>query len=83
MSGVWKEIAAPERLVHEEEFDQDWTGGRTTVTTLLGEDAGTTTLTLTVHYSSKAARDGALATGMTDGMAAGYDQLAALLPTLA
>src|SRR5438105_3180989 len=32
LSGVFREIVAPERLVHTELFDQDWTGGETLLT---------------------------------------------------
>jgi uncharacterized protein YndB with AHSA1/START domain len=39
LRGVYREIAPPERLVHTELFDQDWTGGETVVTTLLHEDS--------------------------------------------
>ena len=47
------------------------------------ESAGITTLTLTILYASKQARDGAAATGMTDGMEHGYRRLDAVLATLA
>jgi hypothetical protein len=40
---------------------------------------GKTTLTLTALYPSKEARDGALASGMEHGVAAGYDRLAEML----
>ena len=79
MSGVYREVAPPERLVHTELFDADWTGGETLVTTVLREQAGRTTLTSTVLYSSWEARDAALRTGMEQGVAASYDRLAELL----
>lgn len=82
MGGVYREIVPPERLVHTELFDEDWTEGETVVTTVLTEDGGKTTMTSTVRYSSEAARDAALATGMTDGVAVTYDRLAELLRTL-
>jgi uncharacterized protein YndB with AHSA1/START domain len=79
MSGAYREVA-PERLVHTELFDADWTGGETLVTTVLREQAaGRTTLTSTVLYSSREARDAALRTGMEQGVAASYDRLAELL----
>jgi uncharacterized protein YndB with AHSA1/START domain len=83
MSGVYREIVPPERLVQTELFDEDWTGGETLATTRLTEQAGETTLTTTVLYSSKEARDGALRTGMTEGLDHSYDKLAALLDSLA
>lgn len=79
LRGVYREIAPPERLVHTELFDQDWTGGETMVTTLLHEDAGRTALTTTILYASQTARDGALRSGMEQGLAASYDRLAELL----
>jgi uncharacterized protein YndB with AHSA1/START domain len=82
MGGVFREIVPPERIVHMEVFDEDWTGGETLVTTVLTESAGKTTLTLTILYSSREARDAALATPMAEGMAMGYDRLALLLADL-
>ncbi|WP_425995843.1 SRPBCC family protein [Caulobacter sp. DWR1-3-2b1] len=73
---------APERIVHEEMFDDDWTGGRTRVTTDLVEGGGKTTMVITVLYASKEARDGAKASGMADGMEFGYARLDDLLGEL-
>ena len=53
--------------------------GETLVTTDLVEQKGKTTLTTTVRYASREARDNALKTGMTTGMEAGYNLLDALL----
>jgi len=41
----------------------------------LREDRGTTLLTMTLVFPSKHARDGALASGMEQGVGAGYDRL--------
>src|SRR5271170_213959 len=60
MSGVFREIAPPDRLVFTEQ-------------------AGKTTMTQTVLYSSREARDAALKTGMEHGAAVSYDRLAELL----
>lgn len=79
LTGTFQEVVPPERIVHTELFEQDWTGGETLVTTVLSEANGRTTMTLTVRYSSSTARDGALKTGMTTGMADAYDQLDAML----
>jgi uncharacterized protein YndB with AHSA1/START domain len=35
MSGVFREIVPPERLVHTGLFDEDWTGGEALVTSVL------------------------------------------------
>jgi len=75
LTGTFREIARPGRLVSTEIFDQDWTGGETIVTILLTEDAGVTTLMQTIQYSSQAARDGAAGGGMTQGMEMGFQKL--------
>lgn len=82
MGGIYREIVAPERIVSNELFDEDWTGGETLATMSLAERDGRTTLTTTVVYSSTAARDGALRSGMTEGMEMGYAKLDALLKTI-
>ncbi len=79
MTGTFREIVPPERIVHTEIFDEDWTGGESVVTTTLREANGRTTLSVTVRYASTAAREGALKTGMVDGMSATYDRLADLI----
>ncbi len=82
MSGEFREVVPPERLVSMEHFDEVWTGGDTLVTVVFSEAGGRTTLTMTLRYSSKAARDGALQSPMEDGMAQAYNRLEELLPTL-
>ena len=82
MGGVYREILPPEKVVQTELFDQDWTGGETVGTMILTERDGKTTLTLTVLYSSKEARDGALQTPMAEGMNAGYNRLDEVLAAL-
>jgi uncharacterized protein YndB with AHSA1/START domain len=79
MSGVFRQIAPPDRLVFTEIWDQDWTGGEALNTIAFTEHAGKTTLTQTVLYASRSARDGALQTGMERGAAVSYDRLAELL----
>ena len=79
MSGVIREIEPVERIVSAEIFDEDWTGGETVSTLLLDERDEKTTLTNTIVYSSKEARDGALATPMLEGMEMGYAKLDTLL----
>jgi len=82
MGGIYREISRPERIVSSELFDEDWTGGETVATMTLAEHNGRTILTTTVAYSSTAARDAALRSGMTDGMEMGYANLDALLETV-
>jgi uncharacterized protein YndB with AHSA1/START domain len=79
VSGTFQEVAPPELVSQTEAFDQPWYPGAALVTLTLTEEAGKTTLTLTVLYESQEARDGVLKTPMHRGVAAGYDRLAGLL----
>jgi uncharacterized protein YndB with AHSA1/START domain len=79
MSGVFREIAPPDRPVFTELWDEDWTGGEALNTLIFTEHAGKSTLNQTVLYPSRAARDGALKTGMEHRAAVSYDRLAELL----
>jgi uncharacterized protein YndB with AHSA1/START domain len=79
MGGVHREVVVPERIVNTQLFDQDWTGGKTVGTLVLVERDGKTTVTNSVLYSSKEARDAALLTGMADGVGMGYERLDKLL----
>ena len=45
------------------------------VTVALSEKDGITTVTTVVDFRTKEARDGAVSTGMTDGMEMGYQRL--------
>ena len=49
------------------------------VKVMRSEDAGVTTVTTLIDYGSKEARDGAMASGMTDGMEQSYQLLDGLL----
>ena len=82
MSGTFRKIERPDRLVHTELFDQDWTGGEALVTTTFEEHEGRTVVSATVRYSSRAARDGALKTGMIAGWSKGHDRLDDLLVSI-
>jgi uncharacterized protein YndB with AHSA1/START domain len=86
IAGVYREIEAPARLVSTEIFDEpyrDEMGGEVMNTLTLEERDGRTTMTQTSLYSSREARDGALATGMESGAAEGFVTLDAYLRTLA
>ena len=80
LSGLVKEVAPPARLVTTERWGPEWP--ETLNTMALTEAAGLTTITLTVLYPSKDARDAALKTGMKEGMDAGFVRLDQLLLTL-
>lgn len=75
MRGVFREIVRPERIVNTEQFDESWYPGGAVETTTLVEQGDTTTLTSTVRYESREARDAVLKSPMEQGVAAGYDIL--------
>jgi uncharacterized protein YndB with AHSA1/START domain len=81
MSGEYREIKPPERAVRTERFEFGCPSqmGEQLATLVLTEQGDKTLLTLTVLYPSKEARDGAAASGMEHGMAAGYDRLDEIL----
>lgn len=79
MRGVFQEIVEPERIVSTEVFDQSWYPGGAVSTIAMVEQAGRTTLTMTVRYESKAARDAVLQSPMESGVAIGFDKLEELL----
>jgi uncharacterized protein YndB with AHSA1/START domain len=75
LSGVWRELVRPSRIVHTEIFDEDWTGGEALVTTVLTEQAGKTTMSQTVLYASREARDAVLKSPMEQGARLSYDRM--------
>jgi uncharacterized protein YndB with AHSA1/START domain/DNA-binding transcriptional ArsR family regulator len=79
MSAVCLEIRRPERIVAKEKWDQPWFPGAATVTIVLTEAGGVTTLTQTLRYQSQVARDMVLQTMIEHAMALGYERLAELL----
>lgn len=81
LQGVFTEVMLHERAVHTETMALG-TGqilGSLVETHEFGERSGITTMQITQAYDSKEARDGAIASGMDQGMEAGYQQLDALL----
>lgn len=81
-SGVYREIAPPGRLVYTESFDDQSYPGESLVTHVLAEQGGGTTLTSTVRYPSREARDIVLRYPMARGVAESYDRLDAVLADL-
>lgn len=77
--GVIREFAPPERLVSAERFDDPWYPGEALITLVLTEQGGRTTLTQTLQYESREARDMVLKSPMEKGIAMSYDRLAELL----
>jgi uncharacterized protein YndB with AHSA1/START domain len=80
MSGTYREVVAPERIVHTEKFD-DYPGEALS-TTVLAEESGRTTLTMTILYETKEIRDSVLKSGMERGIAASFENLDRLLAEL-
>jgi len=79
MGGTFTEMVRPSRLVATESYDDHWTGGETVVTTELVETRGKTTVSTTVRYATREARDAALKMGATKGLEASYVRLDELL----
>jgi uncharacterized protein YndB with AHSA1/START domain len=81
MDGEWTEFSPHERMVHTETMKL---GSGETVASLVEmheftEKSGITQMRITQTYKSKEDRDGALASGMDEGMEACYQQLDALV----
>lgn len=79
--GTFTEVNAPARLAHDQYYDPGDIGGSmpvgdpSNISVDLTEQAGVTTLVCTMKFASKEARDGAVSTGMTDGMEFSYTRL--------
>jgi uncharacterized protein YndB with AHSA1/START domain len=80
LSGIVKEFQPPERVVTTERWGPEWP--ETLNTVVFTESLGQTTITITVRYPSKEARDAALQTGMKEGMDQGFARLDQLLQKL-
>jgi len=83
MGGVYREVAAPERLVTTERFDEAWYPGESLNTLVLVEQGGRTTLTQTMRYESREAREAVIKSGMESGVKASYDRLDEVLAATA
>ena len=81
MGGSYREVVPPERFVSTESWGPEWP--ETVNTTALTESGGRTTITMTIVYPTKEARDAALKTGMKEGMDQGFVRLDELLRKLA
>jgi uncharacterized protein YndB with AHSA1/START domain len=77
LTGSVLEVLPPERLVTTESWGPEWP--ETVNTVVLTESGGHTTITLTITYVSKEARDAAVGTGAMDGMNQSFDRLDELL----
>ena len=81
LQGVFTEVVPNERIVHTEKMmlGSGQVIGQLVETHEFSETGGVTTMRITQAYDSKAARDGAVESGMDQGMEAGYKQLDAVL----
>ena len=76
VQGEFREIHVPDRIVNIETMDG--VPGKAQITTTFEKSGAGTLFTLTMLFESQELRDGALESGMTDGMAMSYDRLDAL-----
>jgi uncharacterized protein YndB with AHSA1/START domain len=79
MGGVYKQIVAPERIIATEKFDQAWYPGEGVGSVVLLEQGSKTTLTQTILYESREARDIVIKSPMEQGVTVSYDRLENLL----
>src|SRR5262249_51101124 len=81
---VSREVVPAERIVHTEAMalGDGVPLGELVATVDLTEHDGKTALRMTLLFPSKEARDGALASGMARGVAAGYDRLDEILAAM-
>ena len=77
MSGEYREVTPPERIVNTERWGPEWP--ETLNTLVFTEENGKTRMTLTILYPSKEARDAAIKTGMSDGASQSFDRLESYL----
>jgi uncharacterized protein YndB with AHSA1/START domain len=83
--GEFRVLEPGRRLVHTEIYDPGDIGGsmgesnEALITVSFAEHDGVTTVTTLMDFGSKAGRDAAVSTGMTDGMEQSYRLLDALL----
>lgn len=82
VSGVYNEVVPGEKIVTTERFDQAWYPGEAVGTVEFTEEGGKTTLTQTLQYASRKARDGVLKSPMEQGLEQGYKKLDAVLSSL-
>lgn len=81
MTGLVREVDPPRRVVTTERWGPDWP--ETVNAMELVEEEGLTTVTLTITYPSKEAREAALKTGMKDGMEQSFARLESLVESMA
>ena len=78
LSGEYREVVAPARLVNTEVFDERWYPGDALITLELSESGGRTHTRSTWRYDTREARDLVLQTAIS-GVEVSYDRLAEVL----
>ena len=78
VSGTYDEVSRPDRLVATEKFDA-FPGPSVNTLLLVAVVDDKTAMSLTVRYPDRETRDGWLGSGMTSGLATGYERLDGLL----
>ena len=81
LHGVFTEVVEQERIVHTETMvlGSGETIGKLVETHEFAEKDNVTTMRITQAYDSKETRDGAIASGMDEGMEACYERLEAMV----
>ena len=79
--GVYREIAAPDRLVFTEIYEP-FPDAESVVSSVFTEENGKTRMTVTVLYPSTEVRDMVIKTGMAKGAGISYDRLEDLVREL-
>lgn len=79
-TGEMLEVAPHSKIVHTQVYDPGDMGGSmgdggSVITVTFNETGGITNVTTLIKFASKADRDAAISTGMTDGMEMSYKQL--------
>ena len=87
-TGEMLEVAPHSKIVHTQVYDPGDMGGSmgdagSVITVTFNETDGITNVTTLIKFASKADRDAAVSTGMTDGMELSYKALEELLATVA
>lgn len=86
-TGEMLEVALHSKIVHTQEYDPGTMGGSmgdgaSIITVTFDENDGITNVATLIKFASKADRDAAVSTGMTDGMEMSYKQLDSVLATI-
>jgi uncharacterized protein YndB with AHSA1/START domain len=79
LRGIFDAIDAEKRLLAHEHFEDTEPAGEAQVDTLFHDDGRGTRVTYLIDGGSRAARDAALKTGMTDGMEMSFKALDGVL----